>query len=84
MDPAHDITLRDLQDDAGAVLRRAERGEHLRVVVDDRAVAAIGPVDEEDYWVDSSVMEQRIRGAQADPALSRELDELFPDTLADL
>lgn len=81
---AHDITLRDLQDDAGAILRRTERGEHLRVVVDDRAVAAIGPVADEDYWVDSTVMEQRITGAQADPALSRELDELVPDTLADL
>lgn len=80
----HDITLRDLQHDAGTVLRRAERGEHLRVLVDDRAVAEIGPVDEIDYWVDSKVMETRIRGAQADPALSRELDEFYPDTLADL
>lgn len=81
---AHDITLRDLEDDAGTVLRRAEQGEHLRVLVDDRAVAEIGPIDENDYWVDSKVMEQRIRGAQADAALSRELDEFFPDTLADL
>lgn len=81
---AHDITLRDLQDDASAVLRRAEHGEHLRVLVNDRAVAEIGPVDENDYWVDSKVMEQRILGAQADPALSRELDQFYPDTLADL
>ena len=76
--------MKDLQDDAGAMLRRAERGEHLHVVIDRRAVAQLGPVEDADFWVASELMEERIRGAQADPDLRRELDALHPDTLADL
>jgi hypothetical protein len=33
-------------------------------------------------WVDAEVMEARVRAAQADSALRRELDEPQPDTLA--
>jgi antitoxin (DNA-binding transcriptional repressor) of toxin-antitoxin stability system len=81
---ANDVTIGDLQEDASAVLRRAEHGEHLRVLVNRRPVAQLGPINESDYWVDSKVMDERIRDAQADPALRSELDDLQPDTIADL
>lgn len=79
-----EITASDLARDLARVLDRAERGEHLRVVVGERAVASLGPVEEADHWTDSKTMEERLRSAQADPALGRLLDELQPDTIADL
>jgi hypothetical protein len=36
------------------------------------------------FWVDAKVMEARIRSAQADPELRRDLIELQPDTLEEL
>jgi len=44
----------------------------------------IGPLDDAASWVDSEVMEARIRAVVADPGLRRVLDELQPDTIADL
>jgi len=35
-------------------------------------------------WVDSERFEALLRDARADAALLRELDELLPDTIADL
>ncbi len=79
-----DISLRDLRNNTSGVLRRAEAGEHLTVYVNRRPVAQIAPLEAGDAWVDSAVMERRIRGAQADPALRDELRELLPETIADL
>jgi hypothetical protein len=67
-----------------AALRRAESGEHLRVLVDRQPVAQLGPLEDAASWVDAEVMEARVREAQADASLQRELDELQPDTIADL
>jgi antitoxin (DNA-binding transcriptional repressor) of toxin-antitoxin stability system len=79
-----DITSRELHEDTSAALRRAESGEHLRVLVDRQPVAQLGPLDDAASWVSAEVMEVRVRGAQADASLQRELDELQPDTIADL
>jgi antitoxin (DNA-binding transcriptional repressor) of toxin-antitoxin stability system len=79
-----DISSRELHDDTSAALRRVERGEHLRVLVGRKPVAQLGPLDDAESWVDAEVMEARLRGAQADASLRRELDELQPDTIADL
>ena len=79
-----DITVQDLREDMSAALRRAEQGEHLRVLVNRQPVAQIGPLDDATSWVDSDVMEARIRAALADPGLRRVLDDLQPDTIADL
>lgn len=79
-----EITASDLAHDLDRVLDRAERGEHLRLLIGERAVAELGPVKEADHWTDSAVMEKRLRGALADPELGPLLDELQPDTIADL
>lgn len=81
---ALDITVSDLMHDVEALLGRAERGEHLRVIVDERPVAQLGPVEEADHWTDAKVMEKRLRGARADPQLGPLFDRLQPDTNADL
>jgi antitoxin (DNA-binding transcriptional repressor) of toxin-antitoxin stability system len=79
-----DITSRELHEDTSTALRRAESGEHLRVLVDRQPVAQLGPLADDASWVDAEAMEARVRDAQADPSLRRDLDELQPDTLADL
>jgi antitoxin (DNA-binding transcriptional repressor) of toxin-antitoxin stability system len=79
-----DITLDQLHEDTGAALRRAESGEHLRVLVDRQPVAQLGPLEDGASWVDAGVVEARVRGAQADSGLRRELDELQSETIADL
>jgi antitoxin (DNA-binding transcriptional repressor) of toxin-antitoxin stability system len=79
-----DITLDQLHEDTGAALRRAEGGEHLRVLVDRQPVAQLGPLEDTAAWVDAGVMEARVRDAQADAGLRRQLDELQPETIADL
>jgi antitoxin (DNA-binding transcriptional repressor) of toxin-antitoxin stability system len=78
-----DITSRELHEDTSAALRRAESGEHLRVLVGRDVVAQLGPLADES-WVDAVVMEARVRNAQADSSLQVDLDALQPDTLADL
>jgi prevent-host-death family protein len=79
-----DITLRDLRNDTSRVLRRAEAGERIRVLVNRRPVAEIGPLEDRETWVPSEIAEQRIRGAQADPGLRDELARLLPDTVEEL
>ena len=79
-----EIMASDLARDLDRVLDRAERGEHPRVVVGERAVSELGPVEEADHWTDSKVMDERLRCALADPGLGRLLDELQSDTIGDL
>lgn len=79
-----DITSRELHEDTSAALDRAERGEHMRVLVGRQPVAQLGPLEEDAAaWVDADVMEARVRDAQADGSLQQELDELQPDSIAD-
>ncbi|HZV75777.1 MAG TPA: hypothetical protein VFF79_18880 [Conexibacter sp.] len=54
------------------------------MLVDRQPVAQLGPLEDAASWVDAEVMEARVREAQADASLQRELDELQPDTIADL
>jgi antitoxin (DNA-binding transcriptional repressor) of toxin-antitoxin stability system len=79
-----DISSEELREDTSSALRRAESGEHLRVLVGRQPVAQLGPLEDSGSWVDAEVMEARVRGAQADASLQRELDELQPDTIVDL
>lgn len=79
-----DISLRELRNDTSRVLRRAEAGEYLTVHVNRRPVAQIAPLPEGNAWIDSATFESRIRGSQTDSALTEELRELSPDTIADL
>lgn len=78
------VSVRALLRGVGPVTRRPERdGRHHRAGADD-LIPAIDRADDRPLWIDSAVMARRIRDAHADPALRRDLDRLFPDTLADL
>lgn len=73
------IPQRDLRNDVSAVLRRVMAGERLRVTVAGRDAADLIPVEQAPTWVSGARAHEVILGAQADPALSRELDDAFPD-----
>jgi prevent-host-death family protein len=77
-----DVSVRELRNHTSAVLRRVEAGERLRVTVDRRPVAEIGPLPARDVWVPR----ERVLSAlvQADQGLSAELSEALPATIDEL
>jgi prevent-host-death family protein len=74
-----EIALRELRNDASAVLRRVEAGERFVVTVDRRPVAALVPLERRRSWVPAAEVWDRIRAHQADAALTAELDLLLED-----
>jgi len=59
-------------------------GERLRVTVAGRDAADLVPVEVTPTWVAGDRARELIATAQADPALSAELTEAFPDTTDEL
>jgi prevent-host-death family protein len=77
-----DVSVRELRNHTAEVLRRVEAGERLRVTVDRRPVAELGPLPARSAWVPR---ERALTGlAQADPGLRAELAEVLPDTIDEL
>lgn len=77
------IPQRELRNDVSAVLRRVMAGEQLRVTVAGRDAADLVPI-EAPAWTAGARARDLIAGAQADPGLSAELDQAFPDTTEQL
>ncbi len=77
-----DVSVRELRNHTAEVLRRVEAGERLRVTVDRRPVAELGPLPRRDVWVPR----QRALDAlvQADAALRNELADVLGDTVDEL
>jgi prevent-host-death family protein len=77
-----DVSVRELRNHTADVLRRVESGERLRVTVDRRPVAELGPLPARAAWV------PRDRAAaalvQADAALRDVLAEALPATVDEL
>jgi len=80
------VSVRELRNQTSAVLRRVEAGERLRVTVtgDRRPVAELIPLPRRAGWVPAHAAWSIIDGAQADPALAKELRRALPDTIEDL
>jgi len=74
------IPQRELRNDVSAVLRRVMAGEQLRVTVAGRDAADLLPIEDAPAWTAGSRARELIASAQADAALSAELDQAFPDT----
>ena len=49
------VPQKELRNDVGAILRRAEAGERITVTVSGRPVALLGPI-EPGVWVDSTIV----------------------------
>ncbi|MGI8682992.1 MAG: type II toxin-antitoxin system Phd/YefM family antitoxin [Mycobacteriales bacterium] len=79
-----EIASRELRNDTRGVLRRVEAGEQLVITVDGRPVAMLGPLSSRRRWTSSSDLLDRIEQHQADAGMRQELQELAPDTVADL
>lgn len=68
------VSSRELRNRTAEVLRRVEAGERLRVSVNRRPVAEIGPLGPP-RWMTGAAMERILREAPADSEL---LDDLAP------
>jgi prevent-host-death family protein len=74
------IPQKELRNNVGDVLRRAEAGEEITITVSGRAVAHLGPARTR-QWVSSSQLAD-LWAAPADPTLEKDL-EGFGGELAD-
>lgn len=74
------IQQKQLRNEVGDVLRRAEAGEEFIVTVAGRPVAQIGPL-RRDTWVSTGRLQDLLR-LPADPALAADL-HVFQASLSD-
>jgi prevent-host-death family protein len=51
-----EIPQKQLRNQIGEILRRAEAGEEFTITVSGRPVAKLGPIQPDRTWVDSSVL----------------------------
>lgn len=65
------IPQKDLRNNVGEVLRRAEAGERLTITVSGRPVAELGPARTRE-WVDTGELHE-LWALPPDPALARDL-----------
>ncbi|HEY5318379.1 MAG TPA: type II toxin-antitoxin system prevent-host-death family antitoxin [Solirubrobacteraceae bacterium] len=79
-----DISVRDLRNDTGGVLRRVEAGETLIVHSNRRPVAQIVPLAERPTWLPAAQFFAKVLAHPADPGLRADLTDLQPETLDDL
>jgi prevent-host-death family protein len=78
------ISVRDLRNDTGGVLRRVEAGETLIVQSNRRSVAQIVPLQARPTWMPAERFFAQVLAHPADAGLRDELAELQPDTISDL
>jgi prevent-host-death family protein len=71
-----EVSARDLRNHTRDVLRRAERGEPVRITVNRKPVAELRPIDDRPVWVAGAAMEKAIASAPADPGLLEDLRPL--------
>jgi prevent-host-death family protein len=78
------VSIRDLRNDASAVVRRVESGETLVVTVDRRPVATLAPLPRKRTYVPMAEILASLRTVSADPGLLDDLRQLLPETTDDL
>lgn len=78
------ISVRELRNDTGGVLRRVEAGETLTVHSNRRPVAQLVPLMDRPTWMPAAQFFATVLVHPADPELRDDLAELQPDTIEDL
>jgi prevent-host-death family protein len=68
-----EIPQKQLRNQVGEILRRAETGEVFTITVSGRPVAELGPLHHDRTWVDSSVLEE-LASLPSDPTWKRDLE----------
>jgi prevent-host-death family protein len=71
------VPQKELRNNIGEVLRRAESGEEITITVSGRPVAQLGPLRTR-QWVDDSVLAE-LAALPADPTLAKDLEEFTGD-----
>lgn len=80
-----DVPSRELRNDSGAVLRRAQSGEVITITVSGKPVANLTAIrPRRRRWLTREDLLERLRRAQADPGLRDDLAALASDTTDDL
>jgi len=74
------VASRQLRNETRSVLELVEAGQEVTITVDRRDVAVLKPIATKKRWVDAKALLARLALVQADPQLSRELEELAPGT----
>jgi prevent-host-death family protein len=72
--PVPEIPQKQLRNQIGEILRRAEAGEEFTITVSGRPVAKLGPIRSDRTWVDSSVLKELAR-YPVDENLAKDLKE---------
>jgi prevent-host-death family protein len=69
-----EIPQKQLRNQVGEILRRAETGEVFTITVSGRPVAKLGPIRPDRTWVDSSVLKELAK-YPVDENLANDLEE---------
>ena len=78
------VASRDLRNNTRQVLDRVRAGESITITVDGQPVAVLQPAGRRPRWMGREEFVRRIVDHQADPGLSRELEDLAAETTDDL
>jgi prevent-host-death family protein len=78
-----EVSARDLRNHTRDVLRRAERGEPVRITINRKPVAELRPIDDRPVWVAGTTMEHVIATAPADAGLMADLRPLRDQVVDD-
>ena len=77
--------MRELRNNAAAVLRRAQAGEQIVITTRGRPVASLSPIAQSRRrWLPRTELVERLKVAQADTRLREDLAHLAGDTTEDL
>lgn len=80
-----EVALRELRNNAASVLRRAQAGERIVITTRGKPVASLTPIEQpRRRWLPRTELVQRLKVAQADAGLRRDLSHLAGETTEDL
>lgn len=79
-----EIGVRDLRNRTGQVIDAVRAGERVTLTVHGEPVADIVPHGRRARWLSGVQLREQLAGRAADPAMSRELDELAGQTLDEI
>ena len=79
-----EIGVRDLRNRTSQVIDAVQAGERVVLTVHGEPIADIVPHGHRARWLPGERLRDQLLAASADPALSRELDEIAGQTLDEL
>lgn len=79
-----EVASRELRNATRSLLDRVAAGERLTITVDGRAVAVLGPLERRPRWISKTELVSLLANTQADPQLTRDLEQLAGESTDDL